>query len=122
MIDQDSSLITTAELQQKIGPSETFQDTHERETLRLHPTGLWKGLHSAECSDCSHTHAHWRKATCVPVQWVWKAVFGRTYRMSIIVTRISTDVIYQSSSLARHRRIHSGKRPYMCGHHGCVKT
>ncbi|ROW04307.1 hypothetical protein VSDG_01176 [Cytospora chrysosperma] len=28
----------------------------------------------------------------------------------------------KSSSLARHRRIHSGKRPYMCGHDGCIKT
>lgn len=32
------------------------------------------------------------------------------------------DQYTQSSSLARHRRIHSGKRPYMCGHDGCVKT
>lgn len=28
----------------------------------------------------------------------------------------------QSSSLARHRRIHTGKRPYLCSHAGCLKS
>ena len=28
----------------------------------------------------------------------------------------------QSSSLARHRRIHTGKRPYKCAHEGCLKS
>ncbi|KAH8198662.1 hypothetical protein TruAng_007160 [Truncatella angustata] len=27
-----------------------------------------------------------------------------------------------SSSLARHRRIHTGKRPYKCAHEGCLKS
>ncbi|KAJ2970559.1 hypothetical protein NQ176_g8132 [Zarea fungicola] len=29
---------------------------------------------------------------------------------------------YKSSSLARHRRIHTGKRPYKCAHDGCLKS
>ncbi|KAL3297864.1 C2H2 finger domain-containing protein [Colletotrichum asianum] len=28
----------------------------------------------------------------------------------------------KSSSLARHRRIHTGKRPYKCAHDGCLKS
>lgn len=65
--DQNSSLIATVELQQEIGSAEALQDTHKREAICLHPTRLWKGIHSAQCPDSPYTHAHGREATRLPV-------------------------------------------------------
>src|SRR5882762_4527112 len=51
---------------------------------------------------------------------MWKGRFK--YPSSVVMQLINLQPFSDSSSLARHRRIHSGKRPYKCPYADCQKT
>ncbi|KAL8710440.1 MAG: hypothetical protein Q9220_005041 [cf. Caloplaca sp. 1 TL-2023] len=92
---------------------------HRRTASRVRPSRMRETIYSAICPDRSRSGSHRRKATYVRAVWQGKSNLMTSFQIQgLSVAQPFSD----SSSLARHRRIHSGKRPYKCPFADCQKT
>jgi hypothetical protein len=96
----------------------TRADTHGGQASRLRFSRVQQAVYPKIGIDCTCSSSHRREATYVRALHQGK--------ISIVHVLYSILIFHQpfsdSSSLARHRRIHSGKRPYKCPFADCQKT
>ena len=89
------------------------------ETTCLRLPRMWQAIHPTLGIDRSLQSTHWREASYVRTVWEGEHRLDDYYdNKSLTFLQPFSD----SSSLARHRRIHSGKRPYKCPYADCQKT
>ena len=114
--------IGPTEFQSQVRPATTLPDTYQRKTLRLRLQGLREDLHTAKCFDRSPKDSHGRQASQVPLRQLWKVLLRRGCFLSRPLSCEKLTFAPQSSSLARHRRIHTNDKPYICRNSQCRKA
>jgi hypothetical protein len=93
----------------------TYPQRHPPSRVRL--PQLRQAVHPALRPHRAPARTHRREASHVRAMWQGTSIVSRLACKSNIAKPFS-----DSSSLARHRRIHSGKRPYKCPYADCQKT
>ena len=109
------------ELRPQVRPPKTCTYTHRNKKPSLRLARLWQDLHTNKRTHRAPSNAHWRETTCV--QYLLKELLRCDTPMPRHAAIISYILLtgLQSSSLARHRKIHSNQRPYPCKAGDCNK-